>query len=206
VTAARRTSRDPRPPLTAEHLAGLLAEPVRLRVLAAVALGATSPAQVLAATGLRDREAAVARSRLEDAGVLSSGPDGLRVDHEALRELARRSAPEPHDGASAGAGLLPFVVGRALRSLPAAQGRRRQVLEHVVDVSFPEGGSWEEGEVDARLTAWCEGGEVDHVALRRYLVDARLLARRDGTYWRPVEGEVEDLGPGAAQVRAMGLT
>jgi hypothetical protein len=34
------------------------------------------------------------------------------------------------------------------------------------------------------LKRWCEGGEVDHVTVRRYLVDEELLSRDGGVYWR----------------------
>ncbi|MFB9433110.1 DUF2087 domain-containing protein [Streptoalloteichus tenebrarius] len=39
-----------------------------------------------------------------------------------------------------------------------------------------------------RLRTWCDGGEVDHVTIRRHLVDAGILVRKDGRYWRPDEG------------------
>jgi hypothetical protein len=38
--------------------------------------------------------------------------------------------------------------------------------------------------VSAVLRAWTEGGEADHAALRRYLVDHGLLSRSGGEYWR----------------------
>jgi hypothetical protein len=34
------------------------------------------------------------------------------------------------------------------------------------------------------LRAWTDGGLVDHVTLRRYLVDESLLDRDGGEYWR----------------------
>lgn len=97
----------------------------------------------------------------------------------------------------------PFVVDGRLRSLPARQQRRREVLEHVATRAFAPDETYAEPEVDARLQRWCEGGEVDRVALRRYLVDAALLTRREGRYWRTTattpplglaEQRVQDLG------------
>jgi hypothetical protein len=44
--------------------------------------------------------------------------------------------------------------------------------------------------VTEELRKVCAGGEVDHVTVRRYLVDEGLLDRADGRYWRsggPVE-------------------
>ena len=63
--------------------------------------------------------------------------------------------------------------------MPAAMGKRRVVLEHVV-LSFEPGIRYAEREVDAVLRAWHD----DHAALRRYLVDEGLLGRGDGEYWR----------------------
>ena len=38
--------------------------------------------------------------------------------------------------------------------------------------------------MDELLTAVTDGGASDHVTLRRYLVDAGLLSREAGEYWR----------------------
>lgn len=180
-------------------LPGLLAEPDRMRVLAAVALGARTVADVVASSGVGERTAAAALRRLQGAGLVEEH-GGFAVAYDVLRGLAREARPTFAQGP-----LAPFVQGDRLVSLPAAASRRRAVLEHVVEASFPVGEQVDEHEVNARLQRWCAGGEVDHVALRRYLVDARLLTRRDGAYWRARDGEPEDLGAGPAYVRAMGL-
>ncbi|HEV2781410.1 MAG TPA: DUF2087 domain-containing protein [Actinophytocola sp.] len=88
--------------------------------------------------------------------------------------------------------LRTFVPDGRLIRLPAKRGRRRVVLEHVVQ-SFEPGRRFPEREVDAVLRAWCAGGEVDHVTLRRYLVDEGLLSRDHGVYWRS-GGWVDVLG------------
>ncbi|MFJ6955738.1 DUF2087 domain-containing protein [Micromonospora aurantiaca (nom. illeg.)] len=38
--------------------------------------------------------------------------------------------------------------------------------------------------MDDALRRWCEGGDADHVTLRRYLIDDMLLTREQGVYWR----------------------
>ena len=169
--------------LTPEVLAGLLADPERLRVLAAVALGASTPAAVVRASGVADRKAVQARTRLQAAGVVVDGPDGLAVDHAVLRDLARSSRPasEPEHPDAA---LRPFVRDGRLASLPAQHERRELVLRHVVQAAFSPEQTYDEPAVNAVLAGWCDGGEVDHVALRRYLVDSRLLVREGGRYWR----------------------
>lgn len=78
--------------------------------------------------------------------------------------------------------LRPFVGDGRLRTLPAKQSRRRIVLEHIAGTSFERGSSYDEPAINAALRAWCEGGEVDHVALRRYLIEAQILVRDQGIY------------------------
>ncbi len=166
--------------LTSDALAGLLADRSRLKALSAVALGATSPAEVAAASGLSPRQVTGALHRLQDLVV--EGPDGLQVAYDDLRALAARQVEhEP---------LRPFVQGSRLRSLPSSATRRREVLAHVAEQVFEEGRDQTEPEVNALLGAWCEGGEVDHAALRRYLVEAGLVSRAGGVYRRggsPIE-------------------
>ena len=79
--------------------------------------------------------------------------------------------------------LSTFVPDGRLVRLPAKRARRRLLLEYLVQ-SFEPGRRFPEREVDAALRAWCAGGEVDHVTVRRYLVDEGLLSREDGMYWR----------------------
>jgi hypothetical protein len=71
------------------------------------------------------------------------------------------------------------VVDGRLVSIPAARGKRRVILEHIV-AAFEPGVRYPEREVDAILRAW----HPDHAALRRYLVDELLLSRDAGIYWR----------------------
>jgi hypothetical protein len=75
--------------------------------------------------------------------------------------------------------LRSFVVDGRLVSIPAARGKRRIILEHIV-AAFEPGVRYPEREVGAILRAW----HPDHAALRRYLVDEMLLARDNGVYWR----------------------
>lgn len=89
-------------------------------------------------------------------------------------------------------GLRGFVSDGRLLRLPARRAKRRVVLEHLV-LSFEPGRRFPEKEVDVVLRAWCAGGETDHVAVRRHLVDEGLLSRADGVYWRS-GGWVDVLG------------
>jgi hypothetical protein len=172
-----------------EVLVGLLAEPERLRVVAAIVLGARTPAEVITASGLDQRAAGAALRRLETGGLVESGPEGFRLRDELFKEVARASArPQKQEDHGYRDQRVESVVrtfvrdGRLLR-LPAQANRRRAVLEHVVQ-SFEPGVRYSEREVNAVLRAWCAGGQVDHVSLRRYLIDEGLLTRENGVYWR----------------------
>lgn len=60
-------------------------------------------------------------------------------------------------------------------------------LRHIAEQTFAPGVEYPERTVDEKLRAWCEDGEVDHVTLRRHLVDFGHLRRSDGVYTRPAD-------------------
>jgi len=168
-----------------EVLVGLLAEPDRMKVFAAVVLGAMTPAEVARATELKPRDVAAALHRLREGGLVETVEGWLlprlNAFKEARREHGRAREPEePLDPDRARAAVLrAFVVDGRLVSIPAAKGKRRVVLEHLA-TAFEPGVRYPEREVDAILRAW----HPDHASLRRYLVDEQLLARDGGEYWR----------------------
>jgi hypothetical protein len=167
----------------------LLAEPARLRVFSALVLGAGTPAEVVAATGLEMREVVVGLRRLTDGGLVDV-VDGRAVPVARLfAELARGTAviEEPEDLGYSDervAGVLrTFVRDGRLLGLPAQRQRRTIVLGHVAQ-SFEPGIDYQESEVNAVLKEWAGSSGVDHVSLRRYLIDEDLLHREDGVYRR----------------------
>ncbi|RKT54054.1 DUF2087 domain-containing protein [Saccharothrix australiensis] len=165
--------------MTPEALVGLLADPMRLRVVAALVLGARDPAEIVDKTGVDARRVDAALRRLRAAGLVAGRPGELLVRQD-LFEQAGRVERTPGD---------PFLRDGRLLRLPAQRGRRRTVLERVC-TAFEPGRHYTEREVVDVLRGWCDGGEVDHVTVRRYLVDEGLLDRADGRYWRsggPVE-------------------
>jgi hypothetical protein len=168
-----------------DQLCGLLAEPDRLAVFAAVVLGAGTAGEVASATGLTAREVAVALRRLTDRGLVSSAGDRLVANTGAFKEAVREAAPakEPDvtldPDPSRAAVLRAFIRDGRLVQLPAAHGKRRVVLEHIA-IAFEPGRKYPERVVDAVLRAWYP----DHATLRRYLVDEELMDREAGLYWR----------------------
>jgi hypothetical protein len=167
-----------------EALIGLIAEPRRMRVFAAVVLGAQTPAEVAERTGLTLRDVGQALRRLADGALVSAGPP-LVAHVEAFGQAARvtagsRPAPQSLDPDRArDAVLQAFISNGRLVSIPAAAGKRRIVLEHLA-AAFEPGVKYPEKEVNAVLRAW----HPDHAALRRYLVDDGFLSREAGLYWR----------------------
>ncbi|HVU71762.1 MAG TPA: DUF2087 domain-containing protein [Mycobacteriales bacterium] len=167
-------------------LTGLLAEPERALAFAAVALGATTTAEVSIRADISPKAAALAVRRLTDAGVLVvAGHRGLQVDYAAIKEQAKaRSAIERArtDDDDVETSLRPFVRDGKLLRLPSQQQKKVLALEHIVTTSFRAGATYDEQSVNETLKAWCEGGAADHVTVRRYLVDFGFLDRAEGIY------------------------
>jgi hypothetical protein len=163
-------------------LAGLLADDDRLRVFAAVALGARTVGDAARAAGVDETTVQNVLPRLVQTGVIEQR-DGLRISTAAL-ETAARARPERQRGASDATDeeqrvLRNFVVDGRLVRLPARYQQKRVVLGYVAR-RFEEGQEYDERAVNALL------GELhdDTAALRRYLVDEGLLEREAGVYRR----------------------
>jgi hypothetical protein len=169
----------------AATIAGLLADPVRLKVVAALALGAATIEDVAAASDLSLKDVALAARRLSRAGLVRRDGHGLELLTDRFAEAARAAAenaprPEPLSADPAeDAVLQAFLRDGRLVSVPAQHSKRLVVLGHLVHV-FEPGVHYPEREVNALLAAW----HPDVAALRRYLVDEGLLSRAGGEYWR----------------------
>ncbi|MCF6743310.1 DUF2087 domain-containing protein [Blastococcus sp. KM273128] len=171
--------------MDAATIAGLLADPVRLKVVAALALGAGTIEEVADAAGLGLKEVALAARRLARAGLVHRDGHALVLHAERFGAAARAAAaaapaPEPlSDDPAADAVLSSFVRDGRLVSIPSQRSKRLVVLDHLVRV-FEPGVRYPEREVNALLAVW----HPDVAALRRYLVDEGFLTREAGVYWR----------------------
>ena len=76
--------------------------------------------------------------------------------------------------------LRAFVRDGRLISIPAKPKKRDLLLPWILEQCFVEDRDYEEKEVNQRLALL----HRDVAALRRYLVDARLLTRSGGIYRR----------------------
>ncbi|MFF5478442.1 DUF2087 domain-containing protein [Streptomyces sp. NPDC012935] len=182
-----------------EQLVRLFAEETRVRAFAAVALGARSTEQVALAAGLSAKETAGSLRRLREQGVVTAGDDGeLVVAYGLFKEYTRAAAQRENShgdapGPASGDGRTDMVLrtfvrdGRLLR-LPARWTRKKLVLRHIAEQTFEPGVEYPERTVNEKLRAWCEDSDdIDHVTLRRYLVDLHHLHRSEGVYRRPAE-------------------
>jgi hypothetical protein len=172
-----------------EVLVGLLAEESRLKVVAAIALGTTTEPDIAASTGLTPKTVRKALDRLIKGGLVEATPDHkqLRVATERFQEAAQRAAAERHKsrpedlGATADQAqvLRNYLSDGKLTHIPASKSKRLVVLDFLAG-QFEPGRIYPEDQVNYILGRF----HVDYAALRRYLVEAELLDRREGFYWR----------------------
>ena len=151
---------------------------------AAVVLGAGTPSEVAAGSGLPARDVVRALRRLEQGGLVNVVDGRLVADTEAFKDAVREGGPTPPDepldpDRQRAAVLRAFVRDGHLVQLPVARAKRRVVLEHIA-ACFEPGIRYPERAVDAILRAWYD----DYVTIRRYLIDEDLMARENGLYWR----------------------
>lgn len=142
--------------------------------------------EVADVTGLSAATVVKALGRLESGGLATM--DGARIVFHAdvFAQVAREdAAPSGERGVTDAddpdteAVLRVFVRDGRLSQVPASAGKRRIVLEYLARM-FEPGVRYPEREVNELLGRW----HPDHAALRRYLVDAGLMIRADGEYWR----------------------
>ncbi|WP_405831646.1 DUF2087 domain-containing protein [Streptomyces sp. NBC_01176] len=176
------------PPI--DPLAGLFAEEIRVRAFAAVALGADTPTKVMEQAGLSPRDATTALRRLLSQDVITDH-GGLAVAYGRFRHFARgtRTPAGTHgsEDERTEAVLRTFVRGGRLVRLPAQWQRKLVVLRHIAEQTFEPGVEYPERTVNEKLRVWCEDAPVDHVTLRRHLVDLHHLTRQHGVYRRPAQ-------------------
>ncbi|MFJ6012160.1 DUF2087 domain-containing protein [Streptomyces sp. NPDC092952] len=176
--------------MTAQALAGLLADETRLRVFSAIVLGATAPAEIASTTGERTRNVALALRKLTSGGLVTDDDGRLTAATGRFREVLRTAAPAERAGTggdSTDSLLRTFVDGDRLLGVPSRIGRRRAVLAHLAQRAFRPGERYPEKAVNDILRDWSEGSGTDHVAIRRYLVELDIVDRADGLYWLRTE-------------------
>lgn len=164
----------------------------RLAVAGALAVAASSTAELIDRTDTDERTVLAALAELHTAGLVRSAGGSHELDAPALRELARSLSDvelpmDPvigygmtHDERVV---LSRFFEGRTLTGLPASRAKRLVVLERLA-LEFDPGRRYDEREVNEILGAF----HPDWSTLRRQLVDEGFLDREPGAggnrYWR----------------------
>ena len=173
-------------PLDPLEIVRLLAAPDRLRVCAALVLGASTRPELVVRTGLTERQVDKALARLLASGLVARQGSSLKLVTEHLEQGSRSAAGEEDEAQAAedlpeeaARVLRTFVSNGRLSSIPAARSKRLVVLDWLAQ-RFEPGRRYPEREVNGVLR------EVhpDVAALRRYLVDEGFLDRLGGEYWR----------------------
>ena len=129
---------------------------------------------------------------LEHGNIVLRSVDGLySFDNEGLENLSRHqlegTRPAYLPDSMMKEDARKVLVGHlnadgSIKQIPSQAGRKKVVLEYVINAFEPDK-TYTEREVNLLLARF----HKDTASLRRYLVDAALLAReRDGSkYWRP---------------------
>jgi hypothetical protein len=99
----------------------------------------------------------------------AAGDAGPDLDGPGLRRLTEEEKV-----------VRAFLRDGRLVSIPAKPRKRDLLLPVILDRCFPEDRDYEEREVNMRLALL----HPDVAALRRYLVDGRLMTREAGIYRR----------------------
>ncbi len=163
----------------------IVVDPVRLAVLGSAATGAVEPEGLADALGVPLKRIHREIGSLVEAGLVTRD---LRLDREALVELAKQMPTEPAIDESLLDGrwsdeevavLGRFFSGSRLVEIPANRSKRLLVLERLVQ-EFEPGLRYDERDVNFTLQLF----HPDYAALRRYMVDEGLLTRAEGVYWR----------------------
>ena len=170
----------------------LLLHEDRLRVLGALAMQPGTVREI--AERLAMEVTVVARSvgKLVEAGLVRHDPSGSYTLDVAAVQAAKRSLFTQTPAASAATPdekiLRNFLDGDRLTTIPASASKRLVILRWLAE-KFEFGVTYPERTVNEMLRQHHE----DYAALRRYLVDAGLLQREQGVYWRTGEAGPENV-------------
>jgi len=166
----------------------------RLRIVGLLSLGAKRALEIANALGMHPSEASRHLEQLTASGVVHEAEGIYDLDEKAIESLARGQfeGRRPEYEAK---GEKQEDVRKVLRTFVNADGSLKQIplmgnklliiLNFIVD-AFAYETNYTEKEVNTILRRF----HVDTAALRRYLVDHKLMAREsDGTrYWRVKNG------------------
>ncbi|MCC5949403.1 MAG: DUF2087 domain-containing protein [Nitriliruptoraceae bacterium] len=165
-----------------------LLDPARLAVVGALARAPATSAELAAEAGQERDEVLRMLAPFVQSGLLTRDPQGRyglepAAWQRVADQLPRDAPPSPRIAFGLTADeadlIAPFFVGDRLVELPAARAKRAVVLERLA-LEFEPGVRYDEREVNDILRRFHD----DYTTLRRALIDAGLLDRAAGEYWR----------------------
>lgn len=167
------------------------AEANRLRVIGLLARGPRRLDEIASALASTPAEAARHLGRLSAAGLLREVDGRFMLDEKAVESMARAQFDGPRPGYIPAADLdeptrrilKAFLTPEGtLKQIPLQPAKLKIILDYLAEAFIP-GADYTEKRVNSILQRF----HPDSASLRRFLIDAGLLAREsDGSrYWRP---------------------
>jgi biotin operon repressor len=162
------------------QLLSALADLVRIRILAALADGTHSPAELGEGLGVPVGEIWRQLAILQRAGLVSESDRRYSLIPERLEQARAELAPvETAADPSLPLGVRQFFRGGRLVSMPAKRTKQLEVLAVLIE-DFEVGRTYAETEVNAIILHRYE----DFATIRRDFVDNGMMERERGVYRR----------------------
>jgi hypothetical protein len=168
------------------------ADESRLKIIGLLATRERGVDELAALLGLRAPTVSHHLGRLKEIDLVRMRPEGTthlyRLDVEALRRLSKmvltaetiNALGEEVTGDAWERGVLAhFLDGERLKEIPASLKKRLVVLRWLA-ARFEPGTRYPEATINAVI----KRHHPDTAALRRALIDHRLMRRENGVYWR----------------------
>jgi hypothetical protein len=164
-----------------------LANAERLKIAGLISVEALSPDQVAERLGMKPVEVRQHLEQLSAAGLAHQEGSLYRLDSQALEKLthqllakSRPPAPEYEGDEFEVKTLRAYLsLDGSLKAIPTQNKKLMVILNHLVK-NFEPGVKYPENQVNQILRHFHE----DTAAIRRYMVDNKLLSREKGIYWR----------------------
>lgn len=168
------------------ELCKLLLDEDRLKILGQLAQQALSADELRAQLRIKERDLARHLQQLQSAALIKPQADGatekfvldVSTIYRHKKQLFASATPRATQSAPEKT-LAAFVKAGVITSLPLQQERLVVILSWLVE-RIPPGVDYDERAVNELL----KGHGVDHVTLRRLLIDHGLMTRAAGIYRR----------------------
>ena len=171
----------------------------RLQILGLLAVEPASAPEISERLGLQPyavlrhleqlEEMNLIQAQGDDLSAARQAPQSYRLNTQELNELSRRvlagqrqkPKPEDFEGEAYERKVLSdfMTADGKLKALPAQEKKLLVILRHLAR-DFQPGERYSEKQVNETLRRY----HVDTAALRRYMVDNKLLERSEGIYWK----------------------